>query len=287
MHGGTSETGMGLLGAEAGVGGALWGAQHRPPGPWQAAWPPAPPPAPAGPPCRPPLHPCSAANLPWGHLAGHWPPHSSDHQGAWPLPATHPSYPIPVSPLSSVEAPRTPGMVRSNSRSHLGMSRRHRKQVGVRTFWPSCPPAPPAPSALCPQPRSHLCPPLPTRPLCGGLCRPSASGRACRPATLLPRWLHGMHRALVSKAILPAAVSGCPASVGYPGSSSPGDACKGPAPGPPSQLPAPFAASPILQPRPRSLLPGVRSPPAPHTRVVTTLTPWRVCPRHTRAQGCS
>lgn len=197
------------------------------------------------------------------------------------------SYPILVSPLSSVEAPRTPGMVRSHSRSHLGMSRRHRKQVGVRTFWPSCAPAPPAPSALCPQPRSHLCPPLPTRPLCGGLCRPSASGRACRPATLLPRWLRGTHRAFVSKAILPAAVSGCPASVGYPGSSSPGDARKGPAPGPPSQLPVPFAASPILQPRPRSLLPGVRSPPAPHTRVVTTLTPWRVCPQHTRAQGCS
>lgn len=101
-------------------------------------------------------------------------------------------------------------MVRSNSRSHLGMSRRHRKQVGVRTFWPSCPPAPPAPSTLCPQPRSHLCPPLPTRPLCGGLCRPSVSGRACRPATLLPLWLHGTHRALACSRVWVPCLCGVP-----------------------------------------------------------------------------
>ena len=197
---------------------------------------------------RTPGQPLTTAQLrPPGHLSPSRPP--------------TPSHPVPMSPLSSVETPRTPGMVRSNSRSHLGTSRRHRKRVEVRTFRPSRPPAPLAPSAPCPRPRSCLCPPLPTRPLHGGLCRPCVSGRTGRHPTLLPLWLRGTQGALVSKATLPAAVCGSPASGGFLGSPSPVDAHKGPVPGPPSQLPAPFAGSPILQPRPRSLLPGVRSPP--------------------------
>lgn len=52
----TSETGMGLLGAEAGGGEGSLG-HPAAPGPWQAAQPSSPSPAPAGPPTRPPYIP--------------------------------------------------------------------------------------------------------------------------------------------------------------------------------------------------------------------------------------
>ena len=248
VHGGTSETGLGLSGAPnppPPARGRLLGLQALPQ--------------------RPQAHPANHPHIPAVQQTcpeDTWPGTyyrtAQTIRAPKPLPAAHP---VPMSPPSSVETPRTPGMVRSNSRSHLGTSRRHRKRVEVRTFRPSRPPAPLAPSAPCPRPRSCLCPPLPTRPLHGGLCRPCVSGRTGRHPTLLPLWLRGTQGALVSKATLPAAVCGSPASGGFLGSPSPVDAHKGPVPGPPSQLPAPFAGSPILQPRPRSLLPGVRSPP--------------------------
>lgn len=165
-----------------------------------------------------------------------------------------------MSPLSSVETPRTPGVVRSNSRSHLGTSRRHRKQVEVRMFQPSRPPAPLAPSAPCPRP-AHAPVHLRLRGPCVVGSAARVSGTTGRPPTPLPLWLRGTQGALVSKATLPAALCGSPASGGFPGSPFPVDARKGTVPGPPSQLPVPFAGSLILQPRPRSLLPGVRSPP--------------------------
>lgn len=121
--------------------------------------------------------------------------------------------------------------------------------------------------------------------LCGGLCVPVPREAFHGPATLLPAGSLNA-QGLCLQGHLPATVSGCPASVGYPGSSSPGDAHEVRRQAP---FPAPCALCCFSHPPTQAEEPS--APASDHPGSTYTggdhADPWRVCPRHTRAQGCS